>query len=105
MVLSGLVGLTAPHPDGCRADKSGSPQSESWSRLRFGPVLVLEAPLGAPRVVGANVQIGRWGFAREGECRKGREAGEGYRKGRQELWLWRGEQASTWHRCVGRRCC
>ena len=23
-MLSGLVGLTAPHPDGCGADKSGS---------------------------------------------------------------------------------
>lgn len=89
-MLSGLVGLTAPHPDGCRADKSGSPQSESWSRLRFGPVLVLEAPLGAPRVVGANVQIGtclmRWadGGLQERESvgragRLGRATGRGGR--------------------------
>ena len=47
--------------------KVGLSQPESWSRLRFGPVLVLETPLGAPRLVGADVQTGtclmRWADA------------------------------------------
>lgn len=69
-MLSGLVGLTAPYPDGCRADKVGLSQPESWGRLRSGPVLVLEtrgSQAGEADVQTGMcpVEMGRWGFTRE----------------------------------------
>lgn len=75
--------------------KVGLSQPESWSRLRSGPVLVLETPRGALRLVGADVQTGmclmRWadgglqgrasvgGAGRQGKAtgRGGRNSGSG----------------------------